>query len=334
MKAAKIVKGLMLILAITMASVSWGKTAPVTFHGEATAADVTVLGVNTVLGSTGALPTTGGTLESDLATVNIPLLLTGAIAHSDAIGIGDHAEASSTVAGFNLLSGGLTITADLIQSQVYVSGTNDQPPVGTGSSLLANLVVAGQPIVITGKPNQKIKLPVGSITINEQTQGVGKITVIALHIVITGVADVQLASSTAGIGPCSGCTHTCSGTPNCGNQDFVIGAGTVLNSLNGVADFGLNLNNTSSWGGFIFNDPEFLISYEATSITGYTIISPTERLIDGVGKLDGLLNVNYTLDIVLNGSQTGVFTLTLANGYKVSGQINLGFLEIQQSCNN
>ncbi len=64
MKSAKTVKRLIGLLAISMASVCWGNTVPpVTFRGQATAATVTLLGINTVLGDTGVLGSKGGALE-------------------------------------------------------------------------------------------------------------------------------------------------------------------------------------------------------------------------------------------------------------------------------
>jgi hypothetical protein len=325
------------VLAIT-ASLCWGTTPPaMTFRGQGTAVNVTVLGINTVLGDTGPLPSKGGALETDLATVNIPLLLGSVIAHADAIGVGDHTEASATVTALNLLCGGVLIKADLIQSRAYAAGSSALVPVASGSSQLVNLVVAGKLIVISGKPNQTITLPVGKIVINEQSQGVGAMTVTALHVVITGIADVQLARSVVGVGPCSGCTHTCTGTPNCSSDlDFLTGSGTLLNSLNGVVHYGmgLGLNNGANWGGFVFDDPEELTSFQATSITEYLISSATERHIEGVGKLNGFSNVTWVLDIVENGTQSGIFSLNLSNGYKISGPITLGFLQIQKACNN
>ena len=332
MKTAKIIKGLIALLAVSMASVCWGN--PVTFRGQATAANVTVLGINTVLGDTGVLGSKGGVLENDLATVNIPLVLSGVIAHGDVVGVGDHTEASATVTGLNVLCGGVLVTADLIQSRVYVKGSSNQAPVATGSSQLANLVVAGVPIVITGAPNQTIKLPVGKIVINEHTQGTGSITVIALHIVVNGIADIKLARATAGVGACSGCTNTCTGTPNCsGNFDILTGGGTLLNTFNRVAHFGLGLNNGATWGGFLFDDGDSLTHFQATGITQYLLSSASGRHIEGTGKLNGLFNVTYILDIVDNGAQGSIFTLNLSNGYKITGPVALGFLHLQQACN-
>jgi len=337
-KKAKLVKGLIGILTLAMASICWGTTPPaVTFRGQATAVSATVLGINTVLGDTGALPAKGGALETDLATVNIPLVLSGVIAHADVIGVGDHTEASATVTGLNLLCGGVLIKADLLQSRAYVVGAGGQTPVSTGSSQLVNLVVGGKAIVITGAPNQTISLPVGKIVINERSQGTGAMTVTALHIVINGIADLKLARSSVGVGPCSGCTNTCSGTPNCSaNLDFLTGSGALTNSLNGLAHFGLGLglNNGSNWGGMVFDDDDSLTHFQATSVLQYVVSSTTERHIEGVGNLNGLFTVNYVLDVVENGTQGAIFTLNLSNGYKISGPINMGFLQIRTSCNN
>ena len=328
-----------LLATFVISSFCWGTTTPpaMTYRGEGTAVSATILGVNTVIGDTGALPSKGGALETDLATLNIPLVLSGTVAHADAVGVGDHTEASATVTALNLLCGGVLIKADLIQSRAYVSGFGGQTPVSTGSSQLVNLVVAGTPIVITGAPNQTIKLPVGKVVINERSQSIGAITVTALHVVINGIADIKLARSFAGVGPCSGCTNTCTGTPNCSsNFDFLTGSGGVLNSLQNLAHFGLGLglNNGANWGGFVFDDDDSLTHFQATSVTQYVLTSATERHVEGVGKLNGLFSVNYVLDVVENGTQGAIFTLNLSNGFKISGPLSEGFLQLRGSCNN
>jgi hypothetical protein len=337
-KKANIVRGLIAVLALSMASMSWGTTVPAeTFRGQATAVNATILGINTTLGDTGVLTAKGGALQTNVATLNIPLVLSGVVGHADVIGVGDHTEASATVAALNILCSGLLIKADLIQSRAYVVGASGQTPVSTGSSQLVNLVVAGQAIVVTGAPNQTIKLPIGKVVINERSQGTGSITVTALHIVINGIADIKLARSFAGVGPCSNCTNTCTGTPNCsGNFDFLTGSGAVLNSLKGLAHFGLGLglNNGNNWGGFTFADPETLTDFEGTSVLQYVVTSATGRHIEGVGKLNGFFTVTYVLDVVENGAQGAIFTLNLSNGYRISGPLNLGFLQIRQGCNN
>ena len=60
---------------------------------------------------------------------------------------------------------------------------------------------SGRPVnaTVTGDPNQTIDLPGGVVVINEQqVSSDGATTVNALHAVISGLADVVVASATAG----------------------------------------------------------------------------------------------------------------------------------------
>ena len=336
MKILKMMSRVLPILSLTIGTLCWAGTAE-QFHGEATVASATVLGLKTTIGDTGALPAKGGALQTTLATVNIPLVLSGVVAQSQVIGVGDHTDASTTLAGLNLLTTGIGITADVIQSRAYVVGSATQPPVATGSSQIANLVINGEKIIVSGAPNQTIAIPLGTVTLNQITQGAGSITVIALHISIAGLVDVQLGRSYAAIGPCTGCSNSCTGTPVCtGNYDFLTGGGSILNSLQAEAYFALalGLNNGKNWGGFVYNDANSLINLTGTTLTTYTVTSSVERVLQGTALLNGLQTVTYTLDVLQTGTQTWNFTLTLSNGYRISGPINLGFLQIRQSCNN
>jgi hypothetical protein len=68
-----------------------------------------------------------------------------------------------------------------------------------GSSNIDGLSVNGMPIPVTGAPNQTIGIPGGSLVLNQQqTLADGTIVVNALHAVVSGVADVTVASSMAG----------------------------------------------------------------------------------------------------------------------------------------
>jgi len=70
----------------------------------------------------------------------------------------------------------------------------------SGSSSLDNLVVNGIPIAISGAPNQTVSIPGGQMVINEQTvSSTGAFVVNALHVTVNGVANLVLASATAGI---------------------------------------------------------------------------------------------------------------------------------------
>lgn len=335
MKLSGMIKNLLPILPFVVGSLCWAGSAE-TFRGQATVAQATVLGITASIGDTGPLPSKGGALQTTLATANVPLVLNAVVAQSEVIGIGDHTDASTTLANLNLLSAGVAVTADLIQSHAYARGSSTENPITSGSSQIVNLAINGKAIVVSGKPNQTISIPGGSITLNQTSAGIGSITVIALHVKVAGILDVQLGRSLAAIGPCTACSQACSGTPNCsGNYDFLFGGGSLLNSLKSDVYFalGLGLNGGENWGNLVYNDPDDFINLVGTSVTQYTVVSSVERVVQGTALLNGFSTVTYTLDAIQTGSQTWNFTLRLSNGYSVTGALNLGFLEIRQACN-
>jgi hypothetical protein len=69
----------------------------------------------------------------------------------------------------------------------------------TATSIIDNLSVNGIPVAVTGQPNQRVSIPGGQLVINEQTISLNGTTVNALHARVLGVADVVVASATAGI---------------------------------------------------------------------------------------------------------------------------------------
>jgi len=72
---------------------------------------------------------------------------------------------------------------------------------GVGTSNIDNLSINGVPISVTGDPDQRVDVPGGVVIINEQhVSSDGTIMVNALHAIIFGVADVVVASATAGSG--------------------------------------------------------------------------------------------------------------------------------------
>jgi hypothetical protein len=102
----------------------------------------------------------------------------------------------ASLANLNLGLAGIGITADSIVAQAsQVAGA-----AGTGTTTISNLLVNGTPVAITGAPNQIVGIPGGQIVINEQTiSSTGTAVVNALHVTVAGVADVVIASATAGI---------------------------------------------------------------------------------------------------------------------------------------
>src|SRR5207245_7006008 len=108
----------------------------------------------------------------------------------------DEVDSEASLANLNMTVAGIGITADSVMARAsQVLGA-----AGSGSSTLSNLAINGTPIAVTGDPNQTIWVPGGQVIINEQTiSSTGTAVVNAIHVTVTGVADVVIASATAGI---------------------------------------------------------------------------------------------------------------------------------------
>jgi hypothetical protein len=68
-------------------------------------------------------------------------------------------------------------------------------------------------------------------------------------------------------------------------------------------------------------------------VNTYQITNSAERIITGTGVLNGVDTVNYTLQLVQNSLGSGTFTLTLSTGYSITGTLDVGFIQIRQTCN-
>ena len=65
--------------------------------------------------------------------------------------------------------------------------------------MIGNLAINGVAVQVTGAPNQRIPIPGGQLVLNEQRTSSAGTTVNAIHATVFGVADVVVASATAGI---------------------------------------------------------------------------------------------------------------------------------------
>jgi len=172
-----------------------------TVTGQATAVRATVLGLlgtatTTTLSDTGSLGGTSDARDASQLIGSIPSLLGGEVLSATTIGYPNEVDSAASLAGLNLNVAGVGISADFVMVQAsQVLGAT-----GSGTSYIDNLSVNGSPIAVTGQPNQTVAIPGGQIVINEQTISQSGATVVnALHVIVNGVADVVIASATAGI---------------------------------------------------------------------------------------------------------------------------------------
>ena len=167
-----------------------------TVSGQARAVQATVLGTQTVLSDTGALTGGDDARQASQVTGAVPSVLTAEALHATTIGWPDQAASEASLAGLAVTVAGNGITAGFVMARAaaILGGA------GAGDTDIDALSINGAPITVTGQPNQTIPLLRGRVIINEQRPLFPSgMTVNALHIVIDGVADVVIASATAGI---------------------------------------------------------------------------------------------------------------------------------------
>jgi hypothetical protein len=167
-----------------------------TVTGQARAAQTTVLGSTTILSDTGALTGSSDARQASQVTGVVPSVLTAESLHATTIGWPDHTAAEASLAALEVTIAGNGITAGFVMARTaaILGGA------GAGGTTIDTLSINGAPVAVTGLPNQTILLLGGRVVINEQLPVLPSgMTVNALHIVIDGVADLVIASATAGI---------------------------------------------------------------------------------------------------------------------------------------
>jgi hypothetical protein len=305
------------------------------FSGQGTVVQATVLGTTTTLADTGPLPSSGGAQEASLLTANVPGLLDAAVLHATTVGQGNASRSEASVAQLSLTVGGQSISADFLMSRAEASCSSGSA-AASGSSEIVGLVVNGQAIDVSGAPNQTVSLPfgAGTIIINEQSGGPGDITVNALHVIVTGVADVVIASAHADI--------TCAAPPPpppCPGADFVTGGGWITGTPTGArANFGVagGIKNGAFWGHLTYVDhgaggPKV----KGTGVTAYSILDSTTRHIEGTAEVNGAGGFTYWVDVSDKGEpgRSDTFSISLSNGYTAGGTLGGGGnIQLHQPC--
>ena len=156
----------------------------------------TLLGTTAVLDSTGTLVAgTSDVLQASDTTGGIASLLTGEALHAVTIGYPDQIDSEASLAALALNVAGTSIGADFVMSRATATASS-----AAGVSNIDGLSVNGAPIPVTGDPNQTIGIPGGLLVLNEQQSlPDGTLVVNALHAIVSGVADVAVASTMAGL---------------------------------------------------------------------------------------------------------------------------------------
>jgi hypothetical protein len=294
-----------------------------TYSGEATVvhAVVPLTGTDLTLVKAGPLPSSGGAAEDKLLSASVPGLLTATVLHASTVGQGQHSRAEASAADVNLMVGGNSISASFLMARADASCSNGQASV-SGSSHIAQLVINGQAITVSGAPNQTVNLPVGTVIINEQSPTANSMTVNALHVVIPGVADVIISSAHADI--------TCGSTCPPVQGDFVTGGGWIL-VKGSKANFGVagGIKQQGLWGHLTYHDKGANLKVKGTGVTDYQVLGPTTRKISGTAEINGVAG-SYEVWVTDNGEpgRDDVFQIKLSTGYTAGGTLGGGNIQL------
>ena len=153
-------------------------------------------GTTTVLGDTGTLA--AGSLdalynEADSISTS---LVSADVPSARVTGYADEIASESYLASLNLTIAGITITASSAEAEARAALDGSS---SIGTVYVSNLSINGVDIFIDGTVNQTVSSAVGQLIINEQqVLSDGTMVVNALHATVYGVADVVVASATAG----------------------------------------------------------------------------------------------------------------------------------------
>jgi len=182
-----------MMLAATWSFTSVGAEPAVT--GQARAVQAMTLLSTTVLADTGTLGGASDARDATLDSGYVPSMVSGETMRAVTVGWPDQVVSEASVADLNVAIGGTGISADFIMA----SARSALDGGSAASAEIGNLTVNGVPVMVTGAPNQLIPILGGRLVLNEQRTSAAGITVNAIHATVAGMADVVIASATAGI---------------------------------------------------------------------------------------------------------------------------------------
>jgi hypothetical protein len=166
--------------------------------GQARVAQVTTPGflgtpTTTTIADTGTLADPGDIRQASQLAAAVPSILTASTVHAVTIGWPDAVASEASLADLALNIAGSTIGAGFVMSRAAV----EQGSAGVGAVTIDGLSINGLPVAVTGAPNQTVLIPGGRLVINEQQTTATSAVTNALHVIVSGVADVIVGSAIA-----------------------------------------------------------------------------------------------------------------------------------------
>jgi len=176
-----------------------GAAAAQTVSGQARAAQSVVSGplgaTVTTLADTGTLGNAADARQASASSGSVPALVTASTLHATTIGMTTAVDSEASLADLSVTVGGNTIGAGFVMSRAAAA----QWSGGSGTATVTDFSINGVAMTVGGGANQTFTIPGGRIVVNEQQTSPTGVSVNALHITIDGVADVVIASASAGV---------------------------------------------------------------------------------------------------------------------------------------
>lgn len=319
-----------------------------TYSGDATAVDITLntflLGeTRIVLSDTGQLDAGGGMIEKGLSeSLQTGLVDIGVSVLSTSVtGSGDLTHANATVVGLELsVLDALTVSASVLQANATTQCLAGDVEA-SGGSHIAQLVINGQDISVTGAPNQTVSIPgVASIVINEQIQSGSTMETNALHIELLGdgepllglldlglerllSADIIISHAKAGI--------SCGDTFVCPVKDFVTGGGQI-EVAGGKISFGMVGGFKANGLSGHFNAVDHRSGgphIKAGTVSAYTLVDAVTRELDY--GCSGTADSTCTVTVADRGEPGINDSLAIESGtYSEAGTLARGNIQLHQ----
>jgi hypothetical protein len=313
-------------------------TAGITYSGRATALRIDdvqePLPGPIIVADTGPLPSGGGLREASkvdyqlLGADGVTVAVGIELAQASVSGSGNLTMADTTLTGFHVTiqtpAGEIfPIDADYAAASASAAlATNGNGEVDS-SVTIENLRVAGQPVLISGKPNQVVPVPGGQIVIHERTSSTGsgraQITVAPFHFYIEGCMNGVVGAVAAGIAGSGGPVEE----HECGK---LTGGGWIAGPSGAKSTFAVSggIRRGLPWGHLNYIDHAAGLKVQSTSVVSFEPNPnvPDCRIIKYGVMINGLPGT-ATVDAWDRGEpgRRDYFSITLSTGYTAKGTL-------------
>lgn len=284
-----------------------------------------------IVADTGPLPSSGGHIEVSEANVNVGNgALTVGLAYAVTSGAGTQAASDTTLSEFHVeivtpAHGSVMIDADYIAASASASLEANSSTTLDANVTVQGLRVDGNPVVVTGQPNQVVNIPGGKIVIDERTNvaggGSGDIAVTAVHFYVDDCMNGAIGTVHAGI---TGCDNP--PPPEPGDCGKLTGGGWILGPSGAKASFGVSggIRRGEFWGHLNYIDHGTGMHVKSTAVTGFqpNPSVPDCRIISYDVMIDGVPGT-AVVDAWDRGEpgRDDFFSIQLSTGYSARGTL-------------